>query len=272
MKLKNILLDFIKGFAIGGSLLVPGVSGGTMAIIVDIYDKLIASVAKFFEDKKRNFMFLLIFCVGAGLGILLIAKPLLYLIETYELPVMYFFIGVVIGAIPLMLKKAKVNKFKLSTIIYPIIGVLIVLSISLLPQSNFDASTNPYIIDFFVLVLSGVVIAIALVLPGISMSFMLLLLGVYDITLEAITTFDLPFLLPLAIGLLLGIILTTKLIERLLENHTTGTYLIILGFIVGSIIEIFPGAPTGANMLICPLTFVLGIGIILLLSRLELKR
>ena len=119
--------------------------------------------------------------------------------------------------------------------------------------------------------LAGVIAAVALVLPGISVSYFLLLLGLYDETMRAITTFYFPFLIPLALGLLLGIILTTKLLERAMKRHPQPTYLIILGFVLGSIAEVFPGIPTWPELLLCLVTLAAGFLAIYFLSRQELK-
>ena len=90
-------------------MLVPGVSGGSMAMILGIYDKLITSVSSFFACKKRNALFLLLFALGGGAGMLLFANPLLYLLQRYPLVLRWFFIGAVAGSTPMMLKKAQIH-------------------------------------------------------------------------------------------------------------------------------------------------------------------
>lgn len=102
---ENWLKIFLKGLCVGGTMLVPGVSGGSMAMILGIYDKLITSVSSFFACKKRNALFLLLFALGGGAGMLLFANPLLYLLERYPLVLRWFFIGAVAGSTPMMLKK-----------------------------------------------------------------------------------------------------------------------------------------------------------------------
>ncbi len=117
------------------------------------------------------------------------------------------------------------------------------------------------------LVLAGAVAALALVLPGISVSYLLLLLGMYDITIQALTKFYIPFLLPLAVGLFLGIMLSSKILEQAMTKQPTVTYLVILGFILGSMLEIFPGLPTGWDLALCPLLFAAGFLSIFALSK-----
>ena len=106
---ENWLKIFLKGLCVGGTMLVPGVSGGSMAMILGIYDKLITSVSSFFACKKRNALFLLLFALGGGAGMLLFANPLLYLLERYPLVLRWFFIGAVAGSTPMMLKKAQIH-------------------------------------------------------------------------------------------------------------------------------------------------------------------
>ena len=92
-RMKSHALLAVKGMVIGATMLVPGVSGGSMAMILGIYDRLVSSVSSFFKDVKGNFLFLALFCLGGGAGILVFARPLLYLIERFPMPMMYFFLG-----------------------------------------------------------------------------------------------------------------------------------------------------------------------------------
>ena len=120
-----------------------------------------------------------------------------------------------------------------------------------------------------VLLLVGLVAAVALVLPGISFSYLLLLLGLYDPTIQAINALDLGFLLPLAAGVLAGILLTTKVLERLMTRHPRPTYLVILGFVLASVPAVFPGWPAGiGELLLCLAALAAGFGAIYRLPRL----
>ena len=104
--------------------------------------------------------------------------------------------------------------------------------------------------------------AIALILPGISVSYLLLLLGIYDRTLNAISSLDIGYLIPLGAGLILGVIATTKVLEYAMKKYPQPTYLIILGFVVGSVAEVYPGLPNGIEWVICIVTLLAGFGII----------
>lgn len=234
----------VKGFIVGGTMLVPGVSGGSMAMILGIYDRLIAAVSSAASGKKDSLLFLLLFSAGGGLGILLFSKPLLHLIETYPVPTLYFFLGAVGGSIPMTLKQAEVKKFSWKVLLYIFLGIAAVSLFSLLPSDLFQPGPASGAGYLFLLLLTGFVAAIALVLPGISVSYLLLLMGLYDKTLLAVSQFHLSFLLPLAAGVLLGVISTTKTLEKAMKSYPHATYLVILGFVLGSMAELFPGLPT----------------------------
>ena len=253
-------------------MLVPGVSGGSMAIIIGIYDKLIASVSSFMKHKRTSALFLGLFSLGGVLGMLLFAKPLSGLIERYPAPMLYFFIGAVAGGVPLIYKQANIRAFSWKVPVYIAAGILIVLLLSVFQPSQENTQLETGILSSLLLVLSGFIAAVALVLPGISVSYLLLLMGLYDETMQAIENFYLPFLIPLLIGLFLGIIITTKLLEQVMENHPQPTYLIILGFILASILNIFPGIPSMSELPICLLTLAAGFFAIRLLSLKESKK
>ena len=126
-----------KGFFIGGTMMVPGVSGGSMAMILGIYNRLIKSIASFRKEPSKNAVFLLKFCIGAVLGIALFSKFVITpLLEAFELPVSFFFLGAVAGSVPMIYKTAGVKKFNLNAIIYPLIGMIFFLLIIVLGYIN----------------------------------------------------------------------------------------------------------------------------------------
>ncbi|TCS75794.1 putative membrane protein [Muricomes intestini] len=269
-KLKNNLTIILKGFIIGSSMSVPGVSGGTMAILLGIYDRLISSISNFLKDFKGNLLFLIKFCVGAAAGIGSLAFLIKWLLEKFPIPVSFFFLGAVIGGIPALYKKTKESSFKVSSVIYFLVGLVLVISIGFIPIGNFNISSGSGFVHYFMILVAGIIIALALVLPGISTSHMLLILGMYDSTLLAITNFDIAYIGVLGISTVIGIFLITKPIEWTLNNFPHQTYCMIIGFVLGSTSEIFkdkiiPALPVEANMswwissaLISIVTFVLG--------------
>lgn len=247
--MKNWISTLLKSAFVGGTMLVPGVSGGSMAMILGIYNKLISAISSFFKDVKGNFLFLAVFVLGAGAGMLLFAKPLEALIEQFPRVMMYLFLGAVAGGVPMIYREAKVDKPSLLHIGWMMIGLLAAVGIALLPEGLFVVGSGWQ--AYAMLVLAGFVAAIALILPGISVSYLLLILGLYDKIIAAIGNLDVLFLLPLAIGLMLGIVLTTRVLESAMQKQPKATYLIILGFILASMVQAFPGLPIGWEWPLC---------------------
>lgn len=263
---KNYLSIAVKGCIVGGTMLVPGVSGGSMAMILGIYSSLISAVSSFRQKKSRNFCFLLVFCIGAMVGMALLSNPISYLITTYPKPTMYFFIGAVIGGIPMIIRESKIHAFSWRVPAYISLGVLIVVGISVFPFRSENIGQLTGLSGFLSLFAAGAIAAIALLLPGVSVSYFLLLLGLYDETITAIQTFQLSFLIPMLLGGIVGIILTAKLLEKAMMRYPRFTYLVILGFILGSVASIFPGIPAWRELIVCIAAGLGGFFIIYLLS------
>ncbi len=278
-KLKTNVAILLKGFVIGSSMSVPGVSGGTMAILLGIYDKLISSISNFLKDLKGNILFLMKFCAGAAVGIGSLAFVIKWLLEKFPLPVSFFFLGAVIGGIPALYKKTKESRLKLSSAVYFLIGLIAVISIGFTPTGNFDISTGTGLSHYLMVLVTGIIIALALVLPGISTSHMLLVLGMYDAMLAAITGFDLIYIGVVGVSTVIGIFLITKPIEWTMNKFPHQTYCMIIGFVLGSTSEIFrdkiiPAIPEAAgfswwisSVILSIAAFVLGYYAILSLSR-----
>ena len=178
-------------------MLVPGVSGGSMAMILGIYQELISAVSSFRKQKKSNFLLLTVFCISAVFGMLVIATPISNLIDIFPKPTMYFFIGAVTGGIPLIFREAKATAFSWKFPVYILLGGIIVSAISLFPVNMAGMQEGEEIQNFLFLFAAGAIAAVALILPGISVSYLLLLLGLYDKTMQAINGLQFSFLISL---------------------------------------------------------------------------
>ena len=139
----------------------------------------------------------------------------------------------------------------------------------MLPAGLFSGDSFSGLGYYLIQIAGGIIVAVALVLPGISVSYMLVLMGLYEPTMKAIGSLDIIALLPLVIGCLLGILLTTKLLGFCMTRYPFAAYLIILGFVLGSVAKVFPGVPAGKTLIICTLTFLAGFFIIYCLARKE---
>ncbi len=259
---------FFKGAWIGGTMTVPGVSGGTMAILLGIYDRLIGAVSGllpgkrkdfeegngqgvYWERAKKGFLFLVVFLLGAGLGMLAFARLISGLLEqpvagSY---VRFFFLGAVAGGIPLIFASARVKRFSVWVFLLPIVGAALVYALDFLPEEMFSLEAADGAAALLLKLAGGVLLAIALVLPGISASQMLYTLGIYEELLACISSFEIVPLIPLAIGTIVGIVMVTRALDTLMSKYPMQTFLIIFGFILGSLPELFPRNTEGSYLL-----------------------
>ena len=253
------LRNFLSGIIIGAAMLIPGVSGGTTAIILGVYDRLVGAVASFFKDVKKNILFLAVLGVGGVIGLLAFSKLLLKLVELWEVPMLLLFIGATSGSFPLLVKKSR-EGFRFSSVLWLIAGFACIFGISQLPESMFAFDAHSWT-GFATLFVLGIPLAVALVLPGISFSYMMLVFSIYDPFLAALSSLDIFFLAPLGLGLVAGVLLTTKVLETTMKRYPGPTYFAIIGFMLGSILEIIrslPHVPGGWEIPACVLTFAVG--------------
>ncbi|BCJ93101.1 DUF368 domain-containing protein [Anaerocolumna cellulosilytica] len=250
-----------------------------MAILLGIYDNLISAISNFLKDIKGNLIFLIKFSIGAGVGIGSLAFLIKWLLDKFPFFISFFFLGAVIGGIPALYQKTKESSLRISSVLYFLLGLVIVISIGFIPTGNIDVSIGSGVAHYLMLLVTGVVIALALVLPGISTSHMLIVLGMYDSMLLAITKFDVIYIGILGFSTLIGVFLVTKPLEWTMKRFPHQTYCIIIGFVVGSTSEIFrdkilPAVPVNAGFgwwipsgLISLVIFALGYKAILVLSK-----
>lgn len=242
---KNIIL-VIKGFFMGIANIIPGVSGGTLAITMGIYERLIEAISHFFGKLKENILFLLPIGIGAVLSILLGSKVIAYSLEEYPLPTILFFAGLILGGIPMLYKKIKGN-FNVKNVIIFILTFAFVIGIMFLKSSKDVSFENMNIISYLLLFIVGVVAAATMIIPGISGSFMLMVMGYYKPILNTIndlTSFNNIFeniliLIPFGIGVLVGFVVIAKILEYLFKKFEVPTYFGIIGFVLSSLIGIF---------------------------------
>ncbi len=248
--MKNFMVS-IKGFIIGSSMAVPGVSGGTMAIVLGIYDRLLRAISGIRKDFKNNAWFLIRFGIGSGLGLVLLYELIGRLLEIFPIPVSALFFGAVIGGIPTLLSKIKPEKvtasFCVTSVLWGLLGVAIVLGVANILDilkwlgvvaadvtSLVSTTGNITVANVLLWIVTGLVISIALILPGISTSHMLIILGI-----TSILSMPLPALLTIGVSLLLGIFAITKPLEWAMNRFTRPTYCVIIGFVIGSLWDIF---------------------------------
>ncbi len=242
--MKNKIVLMIKGFLFGIANIIPGVSGGTLALTMGVYEDLIESISHFFKDVKKSLKFLCVFGLGAILSILLMSKVISLSLDKFPFPTTLFFVGLIIGGIPLLTRKVRKNKVKPFNVLLFLITFGIVIGMAFMQEGNNVVSLSnvtPWMM--FLLFIVGMVAAATMVIPGVSGSFVLMLLGFYKPvvnTVSQLTDFsmlghNLLVLVPFGIGVLLGIVLIAKLIEFLFNKYELSTYYAILGFLIASI-------------------------------------
>ncbi len=256
----KFIVDYLKGILIGSGAILPGISSGVFCVIFGIYEKLVDSVLNLFHDFKKNFIFLLPIGLGGITGVLLVGKLLNFLFTSYPMPTKFCFIGLILGSIPILCKKANQGKgFRLHYLIFLLaaffLGVLSIQLEEILPSFININVSNGY---FFYLVLAGFVMSIGIVMPGVSSSVILMALGVYSTYLNAIATVNLSILVPMGIGLVIGAILFLKVIQFLLLHYYTQTFYMIIGFVIGSVLILYPGISFTLEGCISILLFLLG--------------
>lgn len=237
----SYILLALKGIAIGIANAVPGVSGGTIAVIVKIYDKLLAAITPNIKKLIKNLPFLIPVGVGMLIGILIAAKILGFLFDEYNVPTQLFFIGVVIGSIPMIYKECTAEK-KLSAVsILPFAaGLIIMAAMAFLSPAESTAAGSLDLAGGIMLFISSVLAAIAMIIPGISGALIMKVLGAYDMVIGAVNDLNFPILIIVAVGAVIGIFVAAGVITLLLKKFRRGTYCLISGLIIGSIPSIFP--------------------------------
>ncbi len=271
--LKNILIGVILGVA----NIIPGVSAGTMAIVTGVYQKLIGIFTLNFKFIKQEWKFILVLGIGAIGGIFAFSKLIEYLLANFNLPTNAFFIGVVLGTCPLIGKKTYVGRgIKASTLIPGILtlALMVVLVVAENSGEELDVAviTDINVGSFLQIAGAMAVAAMAMIVPGISGSFIALALGVYPTVINAISNLNVIVLIPVGIGVVIGLVGGAKLIDYLLKKAPGATYSAIMGLLIGSVVTLaYPLVPQisgfGADVIVSLVVLVAGIVISYMFSR-----
>lgn len=250
--MKDKIVLVIKGFIMGIANIIPGVSGGTLALILGIYEKFIGAINHFFSNFKENFKFLLCVFIGIGLSLITMSNVIDYSYKNFPIPTTLFFVGLVIGGLPLLYKKVKGKKEKKEVSSWVIFGITFAIVIFMAISDKIFGNvaqvdfSNMNLFSYILLFIVGAIAAATMIIPGVSGSLVLMLLGYYYPvinTIKELSTFNnlgnnLIILIVLGLGVLVGIVLIAKLIEFLFKKYETKTYYGVLGFIFASIIAI----------------------------------
>lgn len=260
----KFVIDILKGIALGAGCILPGISSGVLCVVFGIYDKLVNSIINIFKDFKKNFLFLFPIFIGIGVGVLLFGNILRYLFSSYENIIKCIFAGLILGSIPTLIKsECKEHPFRLHYLIYSIITLLFsILLIYIEYTLNTFSSFN---INLLYLFISGFLMSIGVVFPGVSSTVILMCLGVYPLYLEAVSLLNFSVLLPMGLGLFFGCIIFLNIINFFMSKFSSQTMYSIIGFVIGSIFVLLPSSFSFVHILF----LFLGFSISLLLSKIS---
>lgn len=243
-KIIDWVMRVIKGIFIGSGFILPGVSGGALAAVFGIYERLINFLSNLRKDFMKNLLYFIPVGIGGLIGILLFSKILSNLLGTYEVFVLWFFIGCIVGTLPTLFKQA--NKKGHETkhlIIMGVVAVIAFIIFKLLESASLGSSltlSSNFIVRTLTWVLVGAVIGLGTVVPGLSPSNILFFLGFYGPMLEGFNSRDFGMMIPLFLGMFLCVISLSKVMSYLFKKAYTVVYFSIVGIVLSSTIMIIP--------------------------------
>ena len=276
----NMFKNIIKGMMIGIANIMPGVSGGTLAVSMGIYDKLIHCITHILSEFKESMKFLLPIFAGAGIALVALTFVIEALFQYYPIPTNLLFIGLIVGGLPPVVTKVKSHKLSFGHILAGLLFFALVVGMAMMGDNgNRQVTLDLGIVPMIKLVLVGIIAAATMIIPGVSGSMVLLILGYYQPIIQQITAFctavitldmagvlhGIAILLPFGIGVLIGILGIAKIIEIIFEKYPVYAYCAIIGLIAASPIAIlvcsnFAGFSVSV-LLISIVTFAAGFGI-----------
>lgn len=248
-----MIKQILQGIVVGIANIIPGVSGGTMMVAMGLYDRLIHAITHLKSEFKDSMKLLIPIFAGAGIAIVALSRLFEFLLATYPIPTNFAFCGLIAGSLPFIFKKVKGHKVTVSKIIPFLIFFGVVILMALLGETGgASADVSFGFVNLLKLFGVGIIAAATMVVPGVSGSMMLMLLGYYDTILkvindfvDALVKFDMGGLMtgvgilaPFGIGVVIGIFLIAKIIEFIFSKAEIHAYYGIIGLILASPIAI----------------------------------
>jgi len=240
MKLKlgiDWIFRFVKGMFIGTGAILPGVSGGALAAVFGVYERIIAFLADIRKDFLKNVLFFIPVALGAVFGMFVLSYPLHYFLETAEIQVLWCFIGCIAGTIPALYREAgkegRKPRHLVLTAITAVVGFVVLWSAR--KYLNVDMPQN-----FGTWIMAGVIFALGMIVPGLSPSNFLMYFHLYEPMTEGISNLDIKVILPLVIGAVICVLLFAKLMSLILKKAYAAVFHFILGIVIASTAIIVP--------------------------------
>ena len=274
----------LKGMVIGIANIIPGVSGGTMMVVMGIYDKLIHAITHLKSEFKETLRLLIPIVIGAAAGIVILTEVITRALEHFPVQTNFMFIGLIVGGLPIIIKKLKETgrKVNAGNAVVLVLFFVLVAGFALIGEGEASArELSLNMVEIIKLFFIGVIASATMVIPGVSGSMVLMLLGYYYLILDSISefihallAFDFPVLLektgilmPFGIGVLAGIGVIAKLIELVFEKRPDYAYCAIIGLIVASPLAIIFMSDLSKYNLVAILTGLITFGIGFFIAR-----
>ncbi|MDE5742544.1 MAG: DUF368 domain-containing protein [Oscillospiraceae bacterium] len=243
-KAKDSIILVLKGMAMGIGNAIPGVSGGTIAVVTKIFDRLMETITPNIKKLIKNMPFLIPVGIGMVIGIFCTSLVLEKLFETYYVPTQLFFAGLVVGSLPAIDRESKRDnsKFRPINLIPYFTGVIFMIALLVVNEgkSMFIEGAALTTRDVILYIIMGFIGAVAMIIPGVSGSMIMKVFGAYDSIISAVANLDFAVLAVFAVGAVIGIFTAVKIIDILLKKFRQGTYNFIMGLIAGSLLHIYP--------------------------------
>lgn len=271
------LCNIFRGMVIGIANIIPGVSGGTMAVSMGIYDKLIHALTHIKSEFKKSMKLLVPVIIGAGIALVALSFVITTALEKYPIPTNLLFIGLIVGGLPAVCRKVKGNPLKPQHVIAALAFFALVVGMALFGGGKgADADLSFGFVNVLILFGCGIIAAATMVIPGVSGSMILMLLGYYEPVVAAIKDFmtalahldmdgvvsGLGILVPFGLGALFGIVVIAKLIEWIFRKYPLVAFWAIIGLIVASPVAIvLLNTFTYTNLAVTIISSVLAFGV-----------
>lgn len=231
------VLRFVKGIFIGSGFILPGVSGGALAAVFGVYERIISFLAHMTRDFKENVLYLLPIGFGGVTGIFLFSFVVSFFLGAYETQILWFFVGCIIGTIPALWQQAGKKGRNGNHLLILAIGFVLSLMFMLYGEKLFDGNVPQ---NFATWMLAGSLIGLGVIIPGLSPSNFLVYMGMYKDMSDGIKGLDFMIIIPIAIGAVLSVLLLSKLIDYIFNKAYAGFFHVILGVVFASTVMIIP--------------------------------
>ncbi len=281
----KFIISILKGMVMGVANIIPGVSGGTLAVSMGIYDDIISSITHLFKQFKKSVMTLLPYFIGMGVSLVGLSYAIKYFLANYSLQTNMLFIGLILGGLPVLAGRFKGKKVGAGAGVAFVIAFAAIIVLQLLGEGGGDVVISVNAVEVVKLFVVGVIASATMVVPGVSGSMILMILGYYNPILtevtkffDALKAFDMAamidgamILVPFGVGVVIGIFAIAKLIEFLLSKYEVITFAAILGLVIASPFAIFMNASIPAlgfgNVSVSIVTLIVGFVIAFFLGR-----